>query len=143
MTTPFTCLATLSSILLTGGCVDFTDEVGPTQNLSTFDTNNGTDSGFRDDDNPKDTADESGGEDTSEPKEEEPQNRLVNPGFESGESWNRASGGYVNQKWVTTGDGIYQSSATFTAIEGDHSLKIWGVLQRRHARCQRNRIDTR
>lgn len=52
-------------------------------------------------------------------------NLLANGGFEQGESWWRPSG-YANHAWARTGDAIYQSDATFTAIEGERAQKIWG-----------------
>ena len=53
------------------------------------------------------------------------ENRLANPGFELGESWQRPAG-YVNHAWSATGDAIYNSTDTFTALEGTHAEKIWG-----------------
>jgi len=53
-------------------------------------------------------------------------NRLVNGGFESGETWWRPSG-YVSHAWATTGDAIYGSDETFAALEGSHAEKIWGL----------------
>lgn len=53
------------------------------------------------------------------------ENRLVNGGFEQGESWWRPSG-YANHNWAKTGDGIYQSSASFQAFEGERAQKVWG-----------------
>ncbi len=53
-------------------------------------------------------------------------NRLANGGFESGETWWRPSG-YANHDWATTGDAIYGSDDTFTALAGEHAEKIWGL----------------
>lgn len=53
-------------------------------------------------------------------------NRLANGGFEAGETWWRPSG-YANHAWATTGDAIYSSDDTFTAFEGSHAEKIWGL----------------
>ena len=66
------------------------------------------------------------GSDTGAEPEVELTNLLANPGFELGESWWRPAG-YVNHEWATNGDGIFGSSATFTAREGSHAQKIWGL----------------
>ena len=55
-----------------------------------------------------------------------PFNRLDNGGFEQGETWWRPSG-VTNRAWARTGDGIHQSSETFTAYEGDYAQKVWGL----------------
>lgn len=70
-----------------------------------------------------DGTDGSDGADGTEPPQE---NRLANPGFELGETWWR-DGGAPNHAWVQTGDAIYGSSNTFTALEGERALKIWGL----------------
>ena len=54
------------------------------------------------------------------------ENRLANPGFELGETWDRPSG-YANHHWARTGDAIHQSASTFTAYEGERAQKIWGL----------------
>ncbi|MFT5686758.1 MAG: beta-glucanase (GH16 family) [Myxococcota bacterium] len=64
-------------------------------------------------------------EDTG-PDTESLSNRLLNGGFESGETWWRPSG-YANHAWATTGDAIHNSDTTFTAHAGDHAQKIWGL----------------
>lgn len=53
-------------------------------------------------------------------------NLLANPGFEQGETWWR-TGGAVHHAWARTGDPIYGSDSTFTALEGMASQKIWGL----------------
>ncbi len=53
-------------------------------------------------------------------------NRLVNGGFELGESWTRPAG-FVNHAWAATGDPIYDSPDSFSAYEGGHSEKFWGL----------------
>jgi beta-glucanase (GH16 family) len=85
------------------GCVDFTDSQSMPQGAGVDST-----------------------EDDEPTGETETTNRLANPGFELGETWTRDGSGYVNQAWATTGDGIYQSDASFTASEGSHAQKIWG-----------------
>ena len=75
---------------------------------------------------PEETGD-TDGQDTGKGTPKDPlSNRLTNPGFELGETWSRNQGGYVNQTWAKTGDSIHESSATFTAREGERALKIWG-----------------
>ena len=53
-------------------------------------------------------------------------NLLANGGFELGESWWRPAG-YASHAWAQTGDTIYESSETFTAVEGVRAYKIWGL----------------
>ena len=54
------------------------------------------------------------------------ENRLLNGGFERGETWWRP-GGAPSHAWARTGDAIHLSSATFTAAEGTHAQKLWGL----------------
>ena len=66
---------------------------------------------------------------TTEPATSQPTaltNRLKNGGFERGESWSRTATGFTNTEWATTGDTIYESTATFIALAGDHAQKIFG-----------------
>lgn len=66
------------------------------------------------------------GQDSGEADTPDPlPNLLANGGFELGETWQRPSG-YANHNWAQSGDGIYQSSARFTAYEGQRAQKIWG-----------------
>ncbi len=71
---------------------------------------------------PDDDDDEN--DDTADPPVLE--NRLANPSFEQGETWWR-TGGAVHHAWARTGDRIYGSDATFTALEGNAAEKIWGL----------------
>lgn len=54
------------------------------------------------------------------------ENRLANPGFELGETWWRA-GGALNHDWARSGDPVHGSDASFTALAGERSQKIWGL----------------
>ncbi len=70
-----------------------------------------------------DSGDPSDGKDTGD---DGSANLLANGGFELGESWWRPAG-YASHAWAQTGDTIYDSSETFTAVEGERAYKIWGL----------------
>ncbi len=76
------------------------------------------------DSGPPGTDDSGGGDTDVDPTLD---NRLLNPGFELGESWWRSAGGAPSHAWATSGETIHDSSASFEAHEGSHAQKIWGL----------------
>jgi len=74
------------------------------------------------DTDPGPTGDIEDGEDRVPPSSE----LLANPGFERGETWWTQADGVLNHDWSRTGDPIYDSSDTFTALEGVAAYKVWG-----------------
>jgi len=76
-------------------------------------------------DDPPDTSDTSDTADTADIGEGS-RELLANPGFELGETWWTQANGTRNHDWSRTGDPIYESSATFTALEGMAAYKVWG-----------------
>ncbi|MDP6933710.1 MAG: hypothetical protein QGG40_12380, partial [Myxococcota bacterium] len=98
----------LALLVILAGCALFEDDPPEGQNPGEADSD--------------DTGDSSGADDTGS---EAPSNILVNGGFELGETWWRPSG-YANHAWSRTGDQIHQSTATFSAYEGEYAQKVWG-----------------
>jgi hypothetical protein len=59
----------------------------------------------------------------------EPQGQQENSGFEDEDTlsgWLTWPTDLSNFEWQTNGDPVYNSDATFEALEGEHGLKVWG-----------------
>ena len=103
----------------TGDTTDTADTGDTTDTSDTSDTGDTSDTA--------DTADTADTGDTGTP----PVNLLANPGFESGVTgsggWLVFPGDRTNFYAMPTGEVLYNSTESFTALEGTTSLKLYGV----------------